>query len=288
MRHKIRKRKIKKIAKRVALEAARDIIENTPHDPEPVQIIPRDPTPSPEPDSTKKFFKSGRHKAVVTVNSNIKLAMNNGKMSLISGKAPLKRQAVHEENPAKRPKLADFEPEQPLIPNTQISNIISSLEDKENQETNPDVLMSPTSQMCNMTSGLALNSPKKARDLTTVLESMPLEEKKLFPVFYPGKTVFPTPTKEIKINNGARKFKGLAKDQMLLDAGQKRWGATQCSECKFIYHMGDPGDEVLHSNYHSATHIFRFTVSLIKNRNCDGDVVKAFLIFFLTENFKFI
>ncbi|EFA06803.2 N-acetyltransferase ESCO2 [Tribolium castaneum] len=274
VRHKIKKRKIRKISKIAALEAAINIIENSPLNtvldstesievcPESIQVAPeeppRDPTPSPEPDPTKKFFKSCRHKAVVTVNPNIKLEMNNGRISLIQNKNPLKRPRVQEGISPKRPKL-DFEPEKPLIPDEEISNIIDSLEDKENEGKNPDLLMSPTSQMCNMTSGLALNSPKKARDLSSVLESMPSNDKKLFPVFYPGKTALPTPTKENKVLNVAKKFRPISKDQMLLDAGQKRWGVTQCTECKFIYHMGDPGDEIMHLNYHNAGHIFRYT-----------------------------
>ncbi|XP_044265148.1 N-acetyltransferase ESCO2 [Tribolium madens] len=279
--HKIKKRKIRKISKIAALEAAINIIENSPLNaifdsvvsnsesveaaPECIQTAPEaapccptpSPTPSPEPDPSKRFFKSSRHKAVVTVNPNIKLEMNNGRISLIQNKNPLKRVRVQEGVSPKRPKL-DFEPEQPLIPTDEISNIINSLEDKENERKNPDLLMSPTSQMCNMTSGLALNSPKKARDLSSVLDAMPSNEKKFFPIFYPGKTVFPSPVKEHKVSNGTKKFRPISKDQMLLDAGQKRWGATQCPECKIIYHMGDPGDEIMHLNYHNAGHIFRF------------------------------
>ncbi|XP_063905710.1 N-acetyltransferase eco isoform X1 [Zophobas morio] len=273
VRHKIKKRKVKKISRIAALQAAINIIQNSPlntilPEPSPSQSPPsptpspspppRDPTPSPEPDPSKKFFKSSRHKGVVTVNANIKLEMNNGRLTLLSGKQPVKRARPRDDtNPSKRAKL-DFDTQQPLIPEKDISSIIQTLEDNKENEKN-DVLMSPTSQMCNMTSGLALNSPKKARDLSAVLESMPGNNEgqtKLFPVFYPGRTALPAKS-EGKVA-AVRKFRGLGKDQMLLDAGQKRWGVTQCSECKIVYHMGDPGDEIMHLNYHNASHFFRF------------------------------
>ncbi|XP_068896401.1 uncharacterized protein eco isoform X2 [Tenebrio molitor] len=291
--HKIKKsRKPKKISKIAALEAAINIIENSPLNDclnesvasEPEAVPPKDPTPSPEPDPTKKFFKSSRHKGVVTVSSNIKLEVSNGRISLMPNKN-LKRLRVPEDNNAKRMKLSDFDNEQPLIRTNDIFNIIHSLEDKENEEKKPEpvVLMSPTSQMCNMTSGLALNSPKKARNLTTVLEAMSSNnepQKKLFPVFYPGKTLIP-PKSEVKTTNSinpAKKFRTIAKDQMLLDAGQKRWGATQCPECKIMYHMGDPGDEVMHLNYHNGGHIFRFNgwknERVVSDGSLDGKIIQ--------------
>lgn len=39
--------------------------------------------------------------------------------------------------------------------------------------------------------------------------------------------------------------------QMMLDAGQKKFGATQCKECGLIYEHADPDDEELHTQHHN-------------------------------------
>ncbi|RZC32505.1 N-acetyltransferase ESCO2, partial [Asbolus verrucosus] len=295
--HKIKKtKKIRKISKIAAFEAAMNIIENSPlngflndsanpeppRDPSPRPEF-RDPSPEPEPDPSKKFFKSSHHKGVVTVNGNIKLEMSNGKLSLMPPKNGLKRpRKAQDEVCAKRPRLTDeFDGEkaEPLIPSQDVSSIIESLEDKENERRQePVILMSPTSQMCNMTSGLALNSPKKAKNLNAVLETMPTpDQKKFFPVFYPGKTVVPPRVDQLKNSASAKKIRPVSKDQMLLDAGQKRFGVTQCPECKIVYHMGDPGDEIMHVNYHNAGHIFRFN-GWKNERVVSGDIADGKII----------
>ncbi|XP_030758605.1 N-acetyltransferase ESCO2 [Sitophilus oryzae] len=140
-----------------------------------------------------------------------------------------------------------------------------------------NMILSPISQMCDVTSGLALDSPKKARNLNSVLNSLPThsnsfsdvgsessatmaqQEGKLFPIFYGecnssrGQKRERTETKR-----NLKRFKAISSDQMLLDAGQKRFGYTHCNECDIVYHMGDPGDEIAHMNYHNSNHILRF------------------------------
>lgn len=39
-------------------------------------------------------------------------------------------------------------------------------------------------------------------------------------------------------------------NQMILDAGQKKYGAIQCSECLMVYHVKDPEDELIHAGMH--------------------------------------
>lgn len=41
-------------------------------------------------------------------------------------------------------------------------------------------------------------------------------------------------------------------NQMLLDAGQKAYGAIQCPDCRMVYHLKDPGDELLHTKVHES------------------------------------
>lgn len=54
------------------------------------------------------------------------------------------------------------------------------------------------------------------------------------------------------------------RNQYLLDAGQKKFGATQCSECGIIYQIGDAVDENDHMTYHSALDILKFPVMHFK------------------------
>lgn len=151
------------------------------------------------------------------------------------------------------------------------------LEDKENDSA--EVLLSPTSQMCDMTSGLAINSPKRAKlNITRIIDkpretnvnifnklssTSEMEKQKLFPIFYPAHN---PPTKESSKMNakpvGAKKWKHLPEGQMLLDAGQKKFGFTHCLECDIIYHIGDPNEERMHENYHNAKHILSFKVNV--------------------------
>ncbi|CAG5055330.1 unnamed protein product [Parnassius apollo] len=87
----------------------------------------------------------------------------------------------------------------------------------------------------------------------TKLKLTPL---KLFPIFNrpnPGMSTSPKgPEKSRKsilksINN-----------QYVIDAGQKRFGATQCNECGVIYQIGDPQDEHAHLVHHNATDVLKF------------------------------
>ena len=46
-------------------------------------------------------------------------------------------------------------------------------------------------------------------------------------------------------------------NQYQLDAGQMRFGATQCTECGVVYQLGDPQDENAHLNYHNSIKILK-------------------------------
>ncbi|XP_062597005.1 N-acetyltransferase ESCO2-like, partial [Saccostrea cucullata] len=41
-------------------------------------------------------------------------------------------------------------------------------------------------------------------------------------------------------------------DQMTLDAGQKRFGATQCDTCGMVYSQAEPTDETTHAKFHQS------------------------------------
>lgn len=151
-----------------------------------------------------------------------------------------------------------------------------------------NILLSPTSQMCDMASGLALNSPKKVKNLTNLLEEIPVENissapkrrfEKLFPMFATYKTATAEKNKSVK------KIKKTGQDQMLLDAGQKKFGTIQCKECDFVYLVGDSVDETIHNTYHTSTHLLKFHVSysfvydlsrgIPTNTNCNIKAIKT-------------
>uniref|UniRef100_A0A1B6DY63 N-acetyltransferase domain-containing protein n=2 Tax=Clastoptera arizonana TaxID=38151 RepID=A0A1B6DY63_9HEMI len=46
-------------------------------------------------------------------------------------------------------------------------------------------------------------------------------------------------------------WKSRSENQMQIDAGQKEFGAIQCSECGLVYQIGEPEDEIQHNLYHS-------------------------------------
>lgn len=279
---------------------------------------------SPSPDPNRKFFKSSRTKSVVTINKNIKLQVDTGKISLIE-KAKNKRRKLNNAFNVSTDFNEDAEP------SVSIDTILSSLDDNkenfrdnvENKSVNvlsqnsfnknilaesinqtsssktqnytptqskiqtlnehksnniKEALLSPTSQMCDMASELALNSPKKGvlninkafnidlteNQINSANSDLDMEQKKLFPIFYTSHRVqkLRDDTSMSTVPN-AKKFRALDKNQMLLDAGQKRWGATLCGECHIVYHMGDPGDEIMHQNFHNAINVFKFQVGYL-------------------------
>ncbi|XP_038218461.1 N-acetyltransferase ESCO1 [Zerene cesonia] len=81
---------------------------------------------------------------------------------------------------------------------------------------------------------------------------------KLFPIFSkPNPGLTPTS----KDSTEKTKKKSLLKngsDQYVIDAGQKKFGATQCNECGVIYQIGDPQDEHDHLIHHNATDVLKF------------------------------
>lgn len=51
--------------------------------------------------------------------------------------------------------------------------------------------------------------------------------------------------------NCSDKFGGeMDEDQMMIDAGQKEFGAKQCPTCGLVFELGNPSDETSHRDYH--------------------------------------
>ncbi|KAJ8710684.1 hypothetical protein PYW08_009199 [Mythimna loreyi] len=86
------------------------------------------------------------------------------------------------------------------------------------------------------------------------------DKLKLFPIFdkpNPGIAV-PGGSKGATEKSSKRGLIRTGDDQYVIDAGQKKFGATQCAECGAIYQIGDPQDEHDHLVHHNATDVLKF------------------------------
>nr|CAD7265992.1 unnamed protein product [Timema shepardi] len=50
----------------------------------------------------------------------------------------------------------------------------------------------------------------------------------------------------------------MIREKYQIDAGQKKFGATQCSDCGIVYQQGDPDDEMSHLNFHNSSKSLKF------------------------------
>ncbi|KAA0185230.1 hypothetical protein HAZT_HAZT006963, partial [Hyalella azteca] len=78
----------------------------------------------------------------------------------------------------------------------------------------------------------------------------PKDAIKYFPVFDPERRRSHTKDDQNGRSTGIRGARGDSR-QLILDAGQKRFGAEQCKECGLVYEHADPDDEALHHSYHN-------------------------------------
>lgn len=93
---------------------------------------------------------------------------------------------------------------------------------EEESEKLPQII-SPTSQISNLTSSLQIVNTNEEI------------EERVFPIFKKGFTV-PSKTNEAQGKQINKiKWKPCGSDQLQIDAGQKRFGAKECFECGFIY-----------------------------------------------------
>ncbi|CAG9759680.1 unnamed protein product [Ceutorhynchus assimilis] len=197
----------------------------------------------------------------------------------------------------------EFEP-----PQVNIENILSILADESSTISVGSIhrgstnILSPISQMCDVTSGLALTSPQKPKNLRMSSGTSKMlsfsnadkmaeqqQERKLFPVFQKGATAGLLKKDDNErgekrscdsdvLEKHAKRFKVLGPDQMLLDAGQKRFGLTECTECNICYHQGDPNDELQHSSHHNALQVLRFSgwknERVVADHLSDGRIIR--------------
>lgn len=246
-------------------------------------------SPSPEIDPTKRFFKRIRAKpATVTVSDKIKLNVSEGKFSLEQKKV--------RKSQNKKPKL-DFsldatdliidEPEFESTKDRDVAKLIKVLEDdwtddeyesmdtlqnKEKKIANTeevypsfqDVMMSPASELSNMTSVMNIEDSALQEDrISSEKEEETQTENTFYPLFVKG---YSSNKVDSPKNRGVKRSAnwqlsskaGGAEDQYQIDCGQKNFGATQCNECGIVYQVGDAEDENAHLNYHNNVRTLKF------------------------------
>jgi hypothetical protein len=87
-----------------------------------------------------------------------------------------------------------------------------------------------------------------------------------------------------------RPWRSTGDNQYIIDAGQKKFGATQCKECCIVYQIGDPEDEASHKKYHDSTHNLKFTVCCIMLEDAERVICRmnCFFALFLYCNISFV
>ncbi|XP_018359799.1 PREDICTED: N-acetyltransferase ESCO1 [Trachymyrmex cornetzi] len=180
-----------------------------------------------------------------------------------------------------------------MISLTHIANAFSPLQST--TMLSKDTIMSPATELSNMTSTMNItdaaslnnfgnlslenannnnnsnnsNNNNNNNEKETEKEIEKDTEKRYFPLFTKGYSVPDNifeETSNAKTTKATKKNMqwqlsakgGAAEDQYQLDAGQKRFGATQCPECNVVYQMGDPEDENAHLNYHNSIRTLKF------------------------------
>ncbi|KZC13704.1 N-acetyltransferase ESCO1 [Dufourea novaeangliae] len=136
-----------------------------------------------------------------------------------------------------------------------------------------DVIMFPATELSNTTSSMNI------KDISTQLtfENISLDgnennikenEPKYYPLFYKdhfsnkiyeeiGKKSVHNTKNTINWQLSRKQIRNV--NQYQLDAGQKNFGATQCTECGVVYQIGDPIDENAHLNYHNNRKSLKFS-----------------------------
>ena len=126
--------------------------------------------------------------------------------------------------------------------------------------------MSSETELHNMTDTLTL-MPLETISLNNNLNNIKENKQKYYPIFNKEfsavKVVEETGKKSASSTKENIGWQLCAKrngsdGQYQLDAGQKNFGATQCTECGVVYQIGDPEDENAHLNYHNNKKSLKF------------------------------
>ncbi|XP_053996754.1 N-acetyltransferase ESCO1 [Hylaeus anthracinus] len=131
------------------------------------------------------------------------------------------------------------------------------------------VTMSPASELSNMTSIMNIGTPITYENISVDNNenNVKQNEQNYYPLFNKGYSANKefheigkksTPNRSGNVNWQLSTKQNGGDNQYLLDAGQKNFGATQCTECGVVYQTGDPDDENAHLNYHNNRRTLKF------------------------------
>ena len=251
---------------------------------------------SPEIDLNKRFFKNKRTTKInytETANNYVKLKVTPNSKIAVKRKNSQPIRQVH-----KRAKLTDIsfdtadltvdEPElEATIEPKSVADILKVLEDdwaddeydimdtltnRKLDNISPlepvavlrDVPMSPEIELHNLTNTLM---PLETISLNNNLNNIKENRQKYYPIFNKEASAVKVVEETGKKSGSGMKenirWQLCAKrngggNQYQLDAGQKNFGATQCTECGVVYQIGDPEDENAHLNYHNNKKSLKF------------------------------
>ncbi|XP_011303275.1 uncharacterized protein [Fopius arisanus] len=240
-----------------------------------LKVIPAlERPPSPVADPTKRFFKTNRmmrtqNVATVTVNKNIKLKVADGKIKLNEKKnmvrPVMKKPRMEVTFDANDLTVDDVEVNE--IQQNSVMDILRVLEDDWGDDEY-DSMGPLVNNQAVLTSSVMMSPGSVLSDMTS---SMNIEDQgaesgdKYFPLFSKGFKPSFDESFDKKSNRGVKRqaWQLSAKanggiDQYQLDAGQKRFGTTQCLDCGIVYQIGEPEDENAHLNYHNSFKILKF------------------------------
>ncbi|KAK3910384.1 N-acetyltransferase ESCO2 [Frankliniella fusca] len=100
-----------------------------------------------------------------------------------------------------------------------------------------------------------IESKENVTSSTTESESTPV---KYFPIFNSNFSHQKAPLSPTVARRKRSLLRPIGNDQYQLDAGQKRFGSTECGTCSAIYQMGEPEDERAHQEFHDAVKNLKF------------------------------
>ncbi|KOX80378.1 N-acetyltransferase ESCO1 [Melipona quadrifasciata] len=238
---------------------------------------------------------SRRNSAIFTINNNVKLKIDsNGKMVLNqkNNREVCKRPKTIDISFDATDLSVDESNLETTVDKERVANILKILEndwadddydtmeiltDERHEHISPlkpvailnDVTMSPATELSNMTSTMNIkdiSSPTIHKNISLDNNEITSEEK-YYPLFEKGyfaNKIFSAINKKSVPNMKettnwqlSMKLNG-SDNQYQLDAGQKNFGATQCTECGIVYQIGDPEDENAHLNYHNNKKSLKF------------------------------
>lgn len=214
----------------------------------------------------RKFFKSRDSQdspnriVTVSVNDNLKLQICEKEPApkVATRKSPrkLQRNIMEPYKPIEVVEQKQLSP--PIIPSHSIN--IDILHQDWNDDTE-DISTNIQEILDGLSVEDPIDSPKKSAAFKVEEKEKNTGVNKLFPLFNrnsnkPAPPLLLNSTQTCVPKNVLKsqwqRARKEGENQMIMDAGQKTFGAIQCKECQLVYHAKEPEDELLHVKFHES------------------------------------